>query len=74
MHTRIGSLSLMSAAVNDVAAWCLVAVVVAVSRASGPVEALHTLGLAVCYVVVMLVVALDTGWGRSRSGSCWWSR
>jgi Kef-type K+ transport system membrane component KefB len=56
MSTRLGALSLTSAAVNDVVAWCLVAVVIAVGRATGPADALRTLGLAVGYVVVMLVV------------------
>ncbi|OLT23751.1 hypothetical protein BJF78_31720 [Pseudonocardia sp. CNS-139] len=56
MNTRVGALSLTSAAVNDVVAWCLVAVVVAISRATGPLDALRTLGLAVVYVVVMLLV------------------
>lgn len=56
IKTKIGALSLMCAAVNDVVAWCLVAVVVAISSVSGPVDALRTAGLAVIYVIVMVTV------------------
>ncbi|SHN47316.1 cation:proton antiporter [Cryptosporangium aurantiacum] len=54
--TRVGALSLMSAAVNDVAAWCLVAVVIALGRSDGPAEVLRSFGLAAVYLAVMLAV------------------
>ncbi len=54
--TRVGSLSLVSAAVNDVVAWCLLAFVIALSRATGAGGGLRTLVLAVGYLAVMLGV------------------
>ncbi|GCB44636.1 cation:proton antiporter [Streptomyces sp. NL15-2K] len=54
--TRIGTLSLVSAAVNDVVAWCLLAFVISLSRATGAGDGLRTLLLAVVYVVAMLGV------------------
>jgi Kef-type K+ transport system membrane component KefB len=54
--SRIGSLSLVCAAVNDLAAWCLLAVVVSVVQATGPAAALRTLGLLLLLVAVMTLV------------------
>ncbi|MEV4296114.1 cation:proton antiporter domain-containing protein [Microbispora rosea] len=54
--TRVGTLSLVSAAVNDVVAWCLLAFVIALSRATGAGDGLMTLVLAVVYVAAMLGV------------------
>ncbi|MBP2708515.1 cation:proton antiporter [Microbispora sp. RL4-1S] len=54
--TRIGTLSLVSAAVNDVVAWCLLAFVIALSRAAGAGDGVWTPVLAVAYVAVMLGV------------------
>jgi Kef-type K+ transport system membrane component KefB len=55
-RTRIGAVSLLCAAVNDAAAWCLLAVVVAVVGASTPVGAVLSLVLAAVYVVTMAKV------------------
>lgn len=55
-HTRVGAVSLACAAVNDVVSWCLLAVVVAVIKASGPVDAVLSLVLAVAYMVTMFTV------------------
>lgn len=54
--TRIGTMSLVSAAVNDIVAWCLLAFVISLSRATGAGDGLRTLILAVVYVAVMLGV------------------
>lgn len=53
IRTRIGTVALASAAVDDVTAWCMLAAVVAVASASGAVPALQTIVLAVVYIVVM---------------------
>ncbi|MDN3295055.1 cation:proton antiporter [Streptomyces ficellus] len=55
-RTRIGVLTIACAAVDDVTAWCLLAVVVAVVGSAGAVPALVTLGLAIAYVCLMLFV------------------
>ena len=54
--TRIGTLTLASAAVGDVLAWCLLAVVIAVVTASGPGAVATTAGGVVVYVVILAVV------------------
>jgi Kef-type K+ transport system membrane component KefB len=53
-ETRIGTLALTCAAVDDVTAWCALAVVVAVVNASGAASALRTLALTALFVAVML--------------------
>jgi Kef-type K+ transport system membrane component KefB/nucleotide-binding universal stress UspA family protein len=54
--TRLGAVTLTCAAVDDVTAWCLLAVVVAVARASGPASALVTIGLSIVFVAFMIGV------------------
>ncbi|MCC7536739.1 MAG: cation:proton antiporter, partial [Deltaproteobacteria bacterium] len=55
MTTRVGAITIACAAVDDVTAWCLLAFVVAATRASGMTGALVTTGLALAYVAVMLL-------------------
>jgi Kef-type K+ transport system membrane component KefB len=54
--TRVGAMSLMSAAVNDIAAWCLLAFVIALARATGPGAGLRTCLYAAAFVAVMFLV------------------
>jgi Kef-type K+ transport system membrane component KefB len=54
--TRVGALSLVSAAVNDVVAWCVLAFVIALSRSTGPGDGLRTIVLAIAFMAAMLVV------------------
>lgn len=57
VHTRIGTLALTCAAVDDVAAWCLLALVVAVVHANALSTILLTLAeLALCVVVMFVAV------------------
>ena len=51
--TRLGAITLTCAAVDDVTAWCMLAVVVAVTKSSGAAGALKTVGLAVAFVLAM---------------------
>jgi K+:H+ antiporter len=53
-HTRIGTLTITCAAVDDVTAWCLLAIVVAVVESSGLGEAAITIGLSVLFLLGML--------------------
>jgi Kef-type K+ transport system membrane component KefB len=55
-NTRIGVLSLTCAAVDDITAWCLLTVVLAIAGASGPGRVLVTVGTLLVYVAVMLLV------------------
>jgi Kef-type K+ transport system membrane component KefB len=55
-RSRIGVLTITCAAVDDVTAWCLLAVVVAVVRSSGPAEVVRTIALSLLFLVAMLRV------------------
>ncbi|MFG2653451.1 cation:proton antiporter [Streptomyces sp. NPDC048436] len=52
-HTRVGVLSMACAALGDVAAWCVLVLVIAVAGAGGAVEFGTTLGLTVAFGLVM---------------------
>lgn len=54
--TRLGTMTLVCAAVDDVSAWCLLAVVVAVARADGAASAFPTIGLSVLFIAGMVTV------------------
>ncbi|MGW6056099.1 cation:proton antiporter [Streptomyces sp. NPDC055189] len=55
-HTRLGNFALALAALDDILAWCLLAVVVALVSASGAGTFLGVIGWGIVYVVVMLGV------------------
>ncbi|WP_017721518.1 cation:proton antiporter [Kamptonema formosum] len=52
--TRLGTLALTCAAVDDVTAWCLLAVAIAVTRTNSMAGALPTIVESVLYIVLML--------------------
>lgn len=54
LRTPLGNTSIACAAVDDVTAWCLLAVVVAIARASGMASAFLTIGLSLAFVVFMI--------------------
>ncbi len=54
--TRLGSLAMMCAAVCDVLSWCALAVVLALTRAQGPLTVVRTLALTAALSVFVLVV------------------
>ena len=53
-HTRIGVLTVTCAAVDDVTAWCVLAIVVAVVKSTGPAEAVRTIAFSLLFLIVML--------------------
>nr|MDP9495719.1 cation:proton antiporter [Actinomycetota bacterium] len=55
-RTRIGALAITCAAVDDVTAWCILAVVVAIVKSTGPVDAIQTVLLALAFVGIMILV------------------
>ncbi len=57
MQSRVGAIAIACAAVDDVTAWCLLAIVVAIAHAHGASDALWTVGLAAVFSVFMLFVA-----------------
>lgn len=54
MNTRIGAITIACAAVDDVTAWCILAFVVSIVRATGITAAIHTTLLAIVYILVMV--------------------
>ncbi|PSB02165.1 cation:proton antiporter domain-containing protein [Merismopedia glauca] len=54
--TRLGALALTCAAVDDVTAWCLLALAIAVTRSNSFIGALPTIGLSLLYIGLMLTV------------------
>jgi Kef-type K+ transport system membrane component KefB/nucleotide-binding universal stress UspA family protein len=56
VQSKVGAVSLASAAVGDVAAWCILAFVISVARAEGTDGALVTTVLSAAYIAVMLWV------------------
>jgi Kef-type K+ transport system membrane component KefB len=54
-HTKMGTLTLACAAIDDVSAWCLLAFVVSVTQSHAG-HALPTLLMAVGYIAVMLMI------------------
>ncbi|AWH85442.1 cation/H(+) antiporter [Flavobacterium album] len=55
-RTRIGALGITCAAADDVTAWCILAVVIAIVKAGSFVSALYVIGLSIAYVFLMLWV------------------
>jgi len=56
LHTRVASLALASAAIDDVLAWCLLAVVSAIVTAGSPSDLVQIVILAAVYVATMFLV------------------
>lgn len=54
--TRLGTLALTCAAVDDVTAWCLLALAIAVTRTNSMTGALPTVLLSAAYVALMVTV------------------
>lgn len=54
--SSVGILSIASAANDDVTAWCLLAVVIAIVKAGTVTGALYTIALTVLYIVLMFAV------------------
>jgi len=52
--THLGTISIASAANDDVTAWCILAAIIAISKTGSFVSSLYTIGFAVLYVIVML--------------------
>jgi Kef-type K+ transport system membrane component KefB/nucleotide-binding universal stress UspA family protein len=53
-RTPVGAIAITCAAVDDVTAWCMLAFVIAVARATGLVPGLVTAGKSLIYVGIML--------------------
>lgn len=58
--TRLGSIAITCAAADDITAWCLLAVVIAIVKAGSFVSSIYTIILAVAYVLLMIKVVRPT--------------
>lgn len=54
--SHLGTISIASAAFNDVTAWCVLAAVIAISKTGSLDSSLFNIGLAVAYILVMMFV------------------
>jgi Kef-type K+ transport system membrane component KefB len=54
--THLGTLSLASAAINDVTAWCMLAAIIAISKTGSISGSIYTIALAILYVIIMIWV------------------
>lgn len=55
-QTALGSIALTCAAVDDVTAWCILALVIAIVRAAGLASAAITVGLTLVFAVAMILL------------------
>jgi Kef-type K+ transport system membrane component KefB len=56
LHSRPGAITISCAAVDDVTAWCILALVVSIARSAGLGGAVQTLVVALLYIAVMVAV------------------
>lgn len=54
--THLGIVAIASAANNDVSAWCLLAVVIAIAQTGTFISALYTIGFSIAYILFMFLV------------------
>jgi Kef-type K+ transport system membrane component KefB len=54
--TTVGALAITCAAADDVTAWCILAVVIAIAKAGGAFSAVLTITLALAFVAIMIAV------------------
>jgi Kef-type K+ transport system membrane component KefB len=55
-HTTLGSIAITCAAVDDVTAWCILALVIALVKSNGIASSAITIGLTVAFAVLMILV------------------
>ncbi|OXA87391.1 cation:proton antiporter [Flavobacterium hercynium] len=54
--TKLGTIAITCAAADDITAWCILAVVIAIVKAGSLLSSLYVIGLAIIYVIVMLKI------------------
>ena len=54
--SHLGTISIASAAFNDITAWCVLAAVIAISKTGSFTSSLYNIGFSVAYVLLMFVV------------------
>jgi len=56
VHTRLGTIAITCAAADDITAWCLLALVIAIVRAGSLNASFYTILLTIIFILVMLFV------------------
>jgi len=56
MKTRLGTLAITCAAIDDISAWCLLASLIAIVKAGSFVSSIFTIALSIAYVIFMLTI------------------
>lgn len=54
--THLGGIAIISAAFNDVTAWCILAAVIAIAKTGSIVSSLYTIGISIVYILFMMFV------------------
>jgi len=54
--SRLGAMAITCAAADDITAWCILAVVIAIVKAGDFASALYTIAMAVAYVLIMIKI------------------
>jgi len=55
-RSHLGTISIASAAFNDITAWCVLAAVIAIARTGSFVSSVFNIGLAILYVLFMMLL------------------
>lgn len=55
-QTYLGSIALTCAAVDDVTAWCMLALVIAIAQSGSVAASFLTIALALCFICIMLLL------------------
>lgn len=55
-QTHLGTIAIASAANDDITAWCVLAAVIAIAKTGSFISSLYTIGFAIAYVILMLLV------------------
>jgi Kef-type K+ transport system membrane component KefB len=56
MKSRVGTIAITCAAVDDITAWCILAALIALVKAGSFVSSLYTIALASVYVLIMFMI------------------
>ncbi|MET3027409.1 cation:proton antiporter [Flavobacterium sp. UW10123] len=54
--TKLGTIAITCAAADDITAWCILAVVIAIVKAGSLSSSLYVIGMAILYVIIMLKI------------------
>lgn len=55
-NTHLGNIAIVSAAFNDVTAWCILAAVIAIAKTGSIVSSLYTIGFSIVFILFMMYV------------------